>query len=90
MELNLRWMMATMRSISLGEMGRVRDCSLSRFITWLVNSLHAWTKERERQTGVECYCKERKKDSVQCPDIVLMICRPQLSDAAIIGSLIYI
>jgi hypothetical protein len=42
MELNLRWMMATMRSISLGEMGRVRDCSLSRFITWLVNSLHAW------------------------------------------------
>lgn len=41
MELNLRWMMLTMRSISLGEMGRVRDCSLSRFITWVVNSLHA-------------------------------------------------
>ena len=48
MELNLRWMMLTMRSISLGEMGRVRDCSLSRFITWVVNSLHAWM---HRQTG---------------------------------------
>ena len=48
MELNLRWMMPTMRSISLGEMGRVRDCSLSRFITWVVNSLHAWV---HRQTG---------------------------------------
>ncbi len=52
MELNLRWMMPTMRSISLGEMGRVRDCSLSRFITWVVNSLHAW--ERETQTPA-CY-----------------------------------
>lgn len=41
MELNLRWMMLTMRSISLGEMGRVRDCSLNRFMTWVVNSLHA-------------------------------------------------
>jgi len=48
MELNLRWMMLTMRSISLGEMGRVRDCSLSKFITWVVNSLHAWM---HRQTG---------------------------------------
>ena len=37
MELNLRWMMLTMRSISFGEMGRVRDCSRSRFITWVVN-----------------------------------------------------
>lgn len=41
MVLNLRWMIPTIRSISLGEMGRVRDCSLSRFITWSVNSLHA-------------------------------------------------
>lgn len=58
-ELNLRWMMATMRSISLGEMGRVRDCSLSKFITWLVNSLQAWTKEREM--GVEwCYKSKTK------------------------------
>lgn len=40
-ELNLWWMMFTMRSISFGEMGRVRDCSLSRFITWVVNSLQA-------------------------------------------------
>lgn len=46
MELNLRWMMLTMRSISLGEMGRVRDCSRNRFITWVVNSLHA-CKDRE-------------------------------------------
>ncbi|TNN57428.1 hypothetical protein EYF80_032336 [Liparis tanakae] len=48
MELNLRWMMLTMRSISLGEMGRVRDCSLSRFITWVVNSLHAWMHRQDR------------------------------------------
>lgn len=41
MELNLRWMMLTMRSISFGEMGRVRLCSRSRFITWVVNSLQA-------------------------------------------------
>lgn len=41
MALNLRWMISTIRSISLGEMGRVRDCSLSRFITWPVNSLQA-------------------------------------------------
>lgn len=53
MELNLRWIMATMRSISLGEMGRVRDCSLSRFITWLVNSLQAWNKERERSSRLQ-------------------------------------
>lgn len=52
MELNLRWIMATMRSISLGEMGRVRDCSLSRFITWLVNSLQAW-KEKEKNDTEE-------------------------------------
>lgn len=39
--LNLRWMIETIRSISLDEMGRVRDCSLSKLITWLVNSLQA-------------------------------------------------
>lgn len=33
MELNFRWMMPTILSISLGEMGRVRLCSLRRFIT---------------------------------------------------------
>lgn len=49
MELNFRWMIPTMRSISLGEMGRVRDCSLSRFITWVVNSLHAcWVRRRHK------------------------------------------
>lgn len=42
MELNLRWMMLTIRSISFGEMGLVRLCSRSRFITWVVNSLQAW------------------------------------------------
>lgn len=41
MEENFLWMICTMRSISLGVMGRVRDCSLSRFITWVVNSLQA-------------------------------------------------
>ena len=42
MELNLRWMMLTIRSISFGAMGLVRLCSRSRFITWVVNSLQAW------------------------------------------------
>ena len=42
MELNLRWMILTIRSISFGEMGLVRLCSRRRFITWVVNSLHAW------------------------------------------------
>lgn len=37
----LPWMMLTMRSISLGATGRVRLCSLSRFMTGLQNSLHA-------------------------------------------------
>lgn len=46
MALNLRWIRDTMHSISLGEMGRVRDCSLNRFITWPVNSLHACTKAK--------------------------------------------
>lgn len=31
-----------MRSISRGVTGRVRDCSRSRFMTWVVNSVHAW------------------------------------------------
>lgn len=46
--LNLQWMIETIRSISLDEMGRVRDCSLSRLITWLVNSLQAWLGWRQR------------------------------------------
>lgn len=49
MELNLRWMMLTIRSISLGEMGRVRLCSRSRFITWVVNSLHAWDGRKSKR-----------------------------------------
>lgn len=42
MVLNLPWIMFTMRSISFGEIGLVLLCSLSRFITWVVNSLQAW------------------------------------------------
>ena len=38
-ELNFLLMMVTMRSISFGVMGRVRDCSRSRFIECVVNSL---------------------------------------------------
>jgi len=38
---NFRRMIDTIRSISLGAIGRVRLCSRSRFTTWLVNSLHA-------------------------------------------------
>jgi len=45
MEENFLWMICTIRSISLGVMGRVRLCSLSRFITCVVNSLHACSKE---------------------------------------------
>lgn len=53
MELNLRWMMLTIRSISFGEMGRVRLCSRRRFITWVVNSLHAWDgKKNKRNPGI--------------------------------------
>lgn len=53
MELNLRWMMLTIRSISLGEMGLVRLCSRSRFITWVVNSLHAWNGRTTNRGRVE-------------------------------------
>lgn len=53
MELNLRWMMATMRSISRGVTGRVRDCSLSRFITWVVNSVHAWAAQEAHDSAVK-------------------------------------
>lgn len=53
MALNLRWMISTIRSISLGEMGRVRDCSLSRFITWPVNSLHACMERSSEKFGYE-------------------------------------
>lgn len=49
MELNLRWMMLTIRSISFGEIGRVRLCSRSRFITWVVNSLHAWYGKKSKR-----------------------------------------
>jgi hypothetical protein len=44
MDENFLWMICTMRSISLGVMGRVRDCSRRRFITCVVNSLHACNK----------------------------------------------
>lgn len=50
MELNLRWMMLTIRSISFGEIGRVRLCSRSRFITWVVNSLHAWDGKKSKRS----------------------------------------
>lgn len=49
MELNLRWMMLTIRSISFGEIGRVRLCSRSRFITWVVNSLHACDGKKSKR-----------------------------------------
>ena len=43
MELNFLWIIWTILSISLGVMGRVRDCSRSRFITCVVNSVQAWS-----------------------------------------------
>ena len=45
MELNFLCMICTIRSISFGVMGRVRDCSRNRFITCVVNSLQAYWKE---------------------------------------------
>lgn len=70
-ELNLRWMIATIRSISLGVTGRVRDCSLSRFMTWVVNSVHAWigggirrrtVKDRNVQSSkARCIISEKQK-----------------------------
>lgn len=46
MELNFRWMMPTILSISFGEMGRVLLCSRRRFITCVVNSLHACNRKK--------------------------------------------
>lgn len=41
---NFLWMIWTILSISFGVIGLVRLCSLRRFITWVVNSLHAWNQ----------------------------------------------
>lgn len=52
-EENFLWMICTMRSISLGVMGLVRDCSRNKFITWVVNSLQACVgREKERDLEV--------------------------------------
>ena len=48
---NFLWMICTMRSISLGVMGRVRDCSRRRFITCVVNSLHACGEKEGAREG---------------------------------------
>lgn len=47
-------MMPTILSISLGEMGRVRLCSLRRFMTCVVNSLHACGGRRGSDMGLCC------------------------------------
>ena len=38
MVVNFFWIIFTIRSISFGVMGRVRDCSRNKFITCVVNS----------------------------------------------------
>ena len=50
MELNFRWMMPTILSISFGDMGRVLLCSRRRFITCVVNSLHACKGEKKNHS----------------------------------------
>lgn len=52
MELNFRWMMPTILSISFGEMGRVLLCSRRRFITCVVNSLHACKGGKNHFLGI--------------------------------------
>lgn len=42
---NFLWIIWTILSISFGVIGLVRLCSLNKFITWVVNSLHACKKE---------------------------------------------
>lgn len=44
MELNFQWITFTIRSISVLETGRVRDCSRNKFFTCVVNSEHAYIK----------------------------------------------
>ncbi len=69
--LNLRWMILTIRSISLGEMGRVRDCSLSRFITWSVNSLHACKGGGVSESGMKVSEGDNKR--IQTISVVFFI-----------------
>ena len=76
MELNLRWMILTIRSISFGEIGLVRLCSRRRFITWVVNSLHAWNGGRQTRDVVRVLavrlcrsfwrCVQVKKTGLAC------------------------
>lgn len=42
---NFLWIIWTILSISFGVIGLVRLCSLNKFITWVVNSLHACKKK---------------------------------------------
>ena len=46
-ELNFLWIIWTILSISLGVMGLVLLCSLNKFITCVVNSLHAWNSKQK-------------------------------------------
>lgn len=77
MELNLRWMMLTIRSISLGEMGRVRLCSRSRFMTWVVNSLHAWDNRRKRRRNPQDQSSHSGRQGHATPTLRLLGTFPQ-------------
>ncbi|TNN47890.1 hypothetical protein EYF80_041891 [Liparis tanakae] len=86
MVLNLWWMMPTMRSISRGVTGRVRDCSRSRFITWVVNSVHAWVWGGEGEGGGggvgkrEHTRRRRVKDgNAHCKEAARSECSSELS-----------
>ena len=49
MAVNLRRIMPTIRSISFAEIGRVQLCSRSKFTTWAVNSVHAYTSHQQSE-----------------------------------------
>lgn len=46
---NFLWMIWTILSISFGVIGLVRLCSRRRFITWVVNSLHACNQKKSKK-----------------------------------------
>jgi hypothetical protein len=77
MALNFRWMMLTIRSISLGATGLVRLCSLSRFMTWVVNSLHACSGGRwagdEETFGFGIPSEEPPPASASSPHLLILL-----------------
>lgn len=53
---NFLWIIWTILSISFGVIGLVRLCSLNKFITWVVNSLHACKKKKINKQRIVFSC----------------------------------